>query len=92
MRRRDFLRNTSLAGFVATAGRTGLTTDTDEGTDKFVLKEATIHELQAGMASGRYTSKQITELYLRWIKEVDGQGPVLRAIIEFNPAAERTFG
>lgn len=75
MRRRDFLRNGSFAGV-------SMIVKVRQG---FVLKEATIDELQAGMASGKYTSKKITELYLRWIREVDGQGPALRAIIELNP-------
>jgi amidase len=39
------------------------------------------------MASGKYTAKQITELYLHRIEEIDRNGPTLRSVIEVNPDA-----
>jgi amidase len=53
----------------------------------FPLEEATVAELQAWMTSGRYTSRQITDLYLKRIEEIDRRGPELRSVIEINPDA-----
>jgi amidase len=53
----------------------------------FPLDEATSAQLQEWMAAGRYTARQIAELYLRRIDEIDRQGPVLRSVIEVNPDA-----
>ncbi len=53
----------------------------------FELDELSIHELQDAMASGRYTSRRLVELYLERIDEIDRQGPSLRSIIEINPEA-----
>ena len=54
---------------------------------EFELAEMTIADLQDGMASGRFTSRGITEMYLSRIEAIDGQGPTLRSIIETNPDA-----
>jgi amidase len=54
---------------------------------EFELEEVTIAELQAGMASGRYTARRITEQYLERIAAMDSAGPKLHAIIETNPDA-----
>ena len=51
------------------------------------LDEATIAQLQEGMASGRYTARGLVELYLRRIDEIDRSGPTLRSVIEVNPDA-----
>jgi amidase len=53
----------------------------------FPLEEATAAELQDWMATGRYTSRQIVEAYLRRIDEIDRNGPGLHAVIEVNPDA-----
>jgi amidase len=53
----------------------------------FPLEEATAAQLQEWMSAGRYTSRQITELYLRRIEEIDRTGPALRSVIELNPDA-----
>ena len=57
------------------------------GVSPFELDEITFDGLQEGMASGRWTSESITELYLRRIGEVDAQGPTLRSVLETNPDA-----
>jgi amidase len=54
------------------------------------LEEATIDQLQAGMAAGRYTARQISEGYLTRIEAIDRSGPTLRSIIEANPDALAT--
>lgn len=53
----------------------------------FELDELTIDALQQGMGSGRWTSRQVTQLYLDRIAALDRQGPTLRAVIETNPDA-----
>ncbi len=53
----------------------------------FVLNEATIDVLQQKMQQGVYTSRSITELYLKRIEQIDKAGPGLHAVIEVNPDA-----
>jgi amidase len=53
----------------------------------FELEEVTIDDLQAGMKSGRYTSRSITQKYLERIQDVDRQGPAVNSVIEVNPDA-----
>jgi amidase len=53
----------------------------------FELEEITIAELQAGMASGRYTGRRVVELYLERIAAMDRTGAALQAILETNPEA-----
>jgi len=53
----------------------------------FPLEEATAAQLQDWMTSGRYTSRQLTELYLKRIEEIDRGGAALRSVIEVNPDA-----
>jgi amidase len=53
----------------------------------FALEEATIQQLQEWMQSGRYSSRQLVDLYLDRIGRIDRAGPTLRAVIETNPDA-----
>jgi amidase len=53
----------------------------------FELEEITVAELQAGMASGRYTAKRVVELYLGRIAAMDRTDVSLGSIIETNPDA-----
>ena len=53
----------------------------------FELDEATIAQLQSWMASGRYTSRKLCELYLRRISEIDRAGPAMRSVLQINPDA-----
>src|SRR5258706_696991 len=56
-----------------------------EGAAKpFAYEEATIAELAAQMASGRLTSRALTEAYLERIREID---PKLSSVLEVNPDA-----
>lgn len=95
MKRRDFLRNSTLAGattFVAAACNTTTeekktTAKAEAGDDAFVLNELTIDELQQKMAAGTYTSEQLTNLYLQRIAAIDKSGPTLNSVIELNPDA-----
>ena len=53
----------------------------------FPLEEATVAQLQQWMTQGRYTSRQITDLYLQRIDAIDKRGPAINAMIELNPDA-----
>lgn len=53
----------------------------------FELEEATLADIQAGFASGRWTSAQVTQLYLDRISAMDRQGPTLRSLLDINPDA-----
>ena len=55
--------------------------------ESFELEEATIAQLQDGMAKGRYSSHQLTQLYLQRMERIDRGGPQLRSISEINPDA-----
>ncbi|HLX67177.1 MAG TPA: amidase, partial [Puia sp.] len=54
---------------------------------EFALNEATIDALQQKMQQGVYTSRSITEQYLKRIEQIDKVGPGLHAVIEVNPDA-----
>jgi amidase len=94
MKRRDFLKSTSLASLSLTilAGssctRESASVTTDEITPgTFVLDEITVDELQQKMRSGEFTARFITEMYLKRIESIDNNGPTLNSVIELNPDA-----
>jgi len=91
--RRRFLQ-TSLAAAAGTvvlpalaAARALESSPPAAGTASFELEEATIPDLQAGMASGKYTARSIAEKYLARIDAIDKSGPAVNSIIEINPDA-----
>ena len=91
--RRRFLQTSALAG-VGAAVLPALASASDvpcpapaPEIKPFELDEITITKLQAGMASGKFTARSITEKYLARIEEVDKQGPALNSVIEINPDA-----
>jgi amidase len=51
------------------------------------LDDLTIADLQSGLASGKFTSRSITEKYLARIEAVDKNGPGVNSVIEINPDA-----
>ncbi len=53
----------------------------------FELAEITADDLQAGLASGRWSSVEVTQAYLDRIEAIDRNGPTLRSVIETNPDA-----
>jgi len=97
MKRRDFITSTTLA----TAGLSTLLTASCNPADKsakpeltsseavpaFELDEESISSLQEKMAAGKYSSEQITQLYLDRIEAIDKKGPLLNSVIEINPDA-----
>jgi amidase len=54
---------------------------------KFEFEEMTVAQLQEGMQSGRFTSKELVQAYLERIEALDRNGPALSAVIEINPDA-----
>lgn len=99
MHRRNFLKTGSLAGLtlstlVATScsqpaadDKKPDTTATDSKDDLFELLEVTITDLQEKMKAKQYTSRLLTELYLKRIDEIDKNGPKLNSVIELNKDA-----
>jgi amidase len=69
------------------AGRAILPASPPVDVPSFELEEVTIDELQAGMKSGKYAARSITEKYLARIEVVDKSGPAINSIIELNPDA-----
>ena len=65
----------------------GVRTGGSQPQERFELEELSIASMQEGMASGRYTSRRLTELYLERIADLDRDGPALRSISETNPEA-----
>ncbi|MGB7621428.1 MAG: amidase family protein, partial [Terriglobia bacterium] len=53
----------------------------------FSLEETTIHDLQNGMQSGKYTARSIVQKYLTRIALLNKVGPVLNQVLETNPDA-----
>ena len=51
------------------------------------VAEASIPQLQAALASGAVTSRQLVQAYLARIAAYDSQGPALNSIVTLNPAA-----
>src|SRR2546429_2276240 len=83
--RRTFLECTAVSGIPLLIPR--LAPGVSRAADPSELEEATVAELQAGMASGKYTSRSITALYLQRIEALDKKGPGLRSVLETNPDA-----
>ena len=54
---------------------------------RFELDELTVADLQRAMTSGKYTARQLVDLYVRRIEEIDRRGPTLRSVIVLNPEA-----
>ncbi|HEX9083532.1 MAG TPA: amidase family protein, partial [Gemmatimonadaceae bacterium] len=100
MDRRDFVRLGAIAGAMAVRGKplAGQALANSDGItlplvgqrhsiSPFALEEATLADLQAGMASGTMTARSITQQYLDRIAELDRKGPTLRHVLETNPDA-----
>ena len=92
--RRRFLHTTALAGLSAAAlpafasTREAACPPSILEIKPFELDEIAIADLQAGMASGKFNARSITEKYLARIEQIDKQGPALNSVIEINPEAQ----
>ena len=54
---------------------------------RFELDELTIADLQAGITSGKFTARSLTQKYMARIEEIDRRGPAVNSVIELNPDA-----
>ncbi|RZM29091.1 MAG: amidase [Pedobacter sp.] len=96
MQRRNFIKTGSIAALSlstlsATAHQVLPTAAHDDihqaSLDTFDLDEITISRLQEKMQAKVWTSRMITEKYLKRIAEIDKSGPMLNAVIELNKDA-----
>ncbi len=94
LHRRRFLQTSALAGVSAALLPAMATARADTACPgsapeirAFELDEVTIAELQAGMASGKFSARSIAEKYLARIEEIDKRGPALNSVLEVNPDA-----
>lgn len=91
MNRRKFVRNGLFSGAalatVTSGSFTTVETPRDTPPAAFEFDEATIEQLQSGMATGKYTAQSITRKYLDRIDEIDKHGPAVNSVIELNPDA-----
>ena len=95
--RREFVQYAAVTGLAASPLSAGsIAAEPSPGTQHFKsqtppppfeLEEITIHELQDGLKSGKYTSRRLCTAYLARIQQIDGAGPTLKSVIETNPDA-----
>ena len=83
MKRRQFLQTTAATTIAAAI------TKPFSPPPAFELDELTIADLQQGLQSGKYTSRQLVEKYSDRINDIDKKGPALHSVIEMNPDAEQ---
>ena len=92
MKRRQFLQTTA-ATCVAAISNPVLALPVKETTTTpppaFELDELTISDLQQGLQSGKYSSRELVEKYSDRITDIDKKGPGLYSVIEVNPDAEK---
>jgi amidase len=94
MKRRKFLQTSALASVVAISKPgTAMATGKNKSSLPYVpprdfeLDELTISELQAGMKSGKFSSRSLVKKYLERIDEIDKSEPAINSVIEINPEA-----
>ncbi len=93
MKRRNFIQLTALGTAAPLVTLSSCASDGSGNETKtlaakeFALAEKTVAELQQAMASGKYTSRSICEMYLQRIEEVDKAEGGLNSVIELNPDA-----
>ncbi len=92
MERRNFFKTTALASTVLvidplTACSGSKAHSAENKVKPFELDEVSISELQQQMKSGKITSVELVQKYLKRIEEIDKNGPTLKSVIEINPDA-----
>lgn len=86
MTRRSFIQASAAGGAaLMTGGLASLFKASAIAAKDFPVVEASITQLQAAMAAGRLSAKDLVHAYLRRIKELD---PALNSVIETNPDAD----
>lgn len=92
MKRRDFLRESALAGAAVAVGRavpdaSDRTAPLQPAAPAFSLEEVTIAQLQERFAKGETSAHAVTQAYLDRIAAVDRSGATVNSVIELNPDA-----
>ncbi|MEO9871724.1 amidase [Ekhidna sp.] len=96
MKRRNFIQLGAITGAISFLGIKACASPASETGNEnnleepFELEEWSVSQLQEAMESGKYTSKQICELYLERIEKKDKDG--LNSVIEVNPDALEIAG
>lgn len=92
MKRRQFIGTTAASCVVTLAtpvlGSNKALTERQPAPAEFELEELTIADLQQGLQSGKYSSRQLVEKYTDRINDIDKRGPAINSVIELNPEAE----
>ena len=92
MKRRQFLQTTAATWAAAIANPVlalPLEKTATNTPPAFELEELTIADLQQGLQSGKYSSRELVEKYSDRISDIDKKGPSLNSVIEMNPDAEK---
>jgi amidase len=93
MQRRNFIKTGGLTALSLSAVWSSScnvlapTKNKDTEADTFELNEINVLDLQRKMEDKTYSSRSITERYLKRIAEIDQAGPQLHAVIELYPKA-----
>ncbi len=96
MKRRNFIQLSAISGAIPflglkscapAASEKGAVDASEEA--PFELEEWTVEQLREAMETGKYTSKQLCELYLDRIEKKDQSEGGLNSVIEVNPDAIR---
>ena len=95
MNRRLFIARTTLASLVLPSFITGgchsgapqTSAQMPQEAGNFSLHELSIAELQQQMTGGLVSARDLVQMYLQRIAEIDQRGPSLRSVIEINPDA-----
>jgi amidase len=92
--RRKFLQTTMLGGMgaallpaLSAARETSPQSSASSTVATSELDELTIADIQAAIASGKYSCHSLTEHYLARIENFDRKGPSVNSVIEINPDA-----
>ena len=89
MKRRQFLQTSAATWVAAIANPVSALPVETTTPPAFELDELTIADLQQGLQSGKYSSRELVEKYSDRITEIDKKGPALYSVIEMNPDAEK---
>src|SRR5215217_4054275 len=89
MKRRQFLQTSAATWVAAIANPVSALPVETTTPPAFELDELTIADLQQGLQSGKYSSRELVEKYTDRINDIDKKGPALYSLIELNPDAEK---
>ena len=92
MKRRNFIQLGALSSAIPFLGVKACANpqspeSNSESKEPFELEEWTVSQLQEAMTTGKYTAREICELYLARIEKVDQAEGGLNSVIEVNPDA-----